>query len=104
MRVDSDQSGQPPNDPMEQRGDPSDRSFTTLVFVIYGALMLMFHPGCVGTAFRLRHMPSPYRNIYCFAMIVLVVRGLISSEKILFWLGVVAALMFITALLMPTLS
>ncbi|MGQ9651411.1 MAG: hypothetical protein ACUVXJ_14985 [Phycisphaerae bacterium] len=100
----SDQSGKPPNDPMEQRVDPSDRNFTTLVFVIYGALMLVFHPGCVETAFRLQHMPSPYRKIYCLAMIILVVRGLISSQKILFWLGVVAALMFVTVLLMPTLS
>jgi hypothetical protein len=103
MHPDSDQPRMPSDDPAERRGEPDGRNYL-LMFVIYGALMLLFHPAFVEDVFGLRHMFSPYRKVYCVAMILLVLRGLVSSQKALFWLGVVAALMFGTVLLLPTLS
>lgn len=72
--------------------------------MLYGILMFSFHPACVRAAFGLRHIPSPYRKLYCLAMPILTMRGVMSSRKILFRLGVAATSMFITVLLMPTLS
>ncbi len=102
MQPDSNQPEIPPDDKAEHPAEP-DGSKYIFVFVIYAGLILFFHPACAEEAFGLRRMPSSYRNIYCIAMTALVVRGLISSEKILFWLGVVAALMLATVLVLPTL-
>ncbi len=103
MHPDSDQSKKPPDESAARRDAPDGRNYLPM-FVIYGALMLFFHPACAAGTFGLRHVSSPYRNVYCVAMILLVLRGLFSSQKPLFWLGVVAALMFATVLLLPTLS